>query len=77
MKELIDYNNRQDNDFKIKKVWVNDPYKHVDINDVKHIHKISTLKNRLNDAFKFNDGSNLLELIDGSNIVREEVFAGK
>jgi beta-lactamase superfamily II metal-dependent hydrolase len=76
MKELIDYNNRQDNDFKINKVWVNDPYKHVDINDVKYIRKNDTLKNRLNDAFKFNDGSNLLELIDDSNIVRKEVFAG-
>lgn len=63
--------------FSIKKFWVHDPYKHVDVDDVKYIRKKETLSKRLNDAYSFTDGSNLLDLIDEANIAREEPFAGK
>lgn len=62
--------------FSINKVWVHDPYKHVNVDDVKHIRNNETLRKRLNAAYAFTDGSNLLELLDKAKITREEVFAG-
>lgn len=60
----------------IKKFWVNDPYKHVDVDDVKYIRNHNTLRERLNAAYAFNDGSNLIELLDSHKIYREEAFTG-
>lgn len=75
-KELIEENNKK-GVFSIKKIWVHDPYQHVDVDDVKYIRKEHTLKERLNDAYAFSDGSSLLDLIDKSGIQREEPFMGK
>ena len=75
MKYLIDKNNEK-KDFCINKVWIHDPYKHVEVNDVKYIRKEETLCDRLNAAYAFSDGTNLLKLLDCSNIDREEVFSG-
>lgn len=63
-------------DFSIKKVWVHDPYQHVDVDDVKYIRKEKTLRDRLNAAYAFSDGTNLLDLLDESDINRKEVFSG-
>ena len=75
MQYLIDKNN-EINDFRIKKVWIHDPFDHVDVDDVQYIRKEETLRDRLNAAYAFSDGRNLLELLDYSNINREEVFRG-
>lgn len=75
MKYLID-KHKEGGDFSIKKVWVHDPYEHVDVDDVKYIRKEETLSDRLNAAYAFSDGTNLLELLDESNINRKEVFSG-
>ena len=75
MQYLIEKNN-ENKDFRINKVWVHDPYDHVDVDDVKYIRKEETLRDRLNAAYAFSDGSNLLDLLDESNIEREEVFSG-
>lgn len=74
MKYLIDKHNER-GDFSIKKVWVHDPYQHVDVDDVKYIRKEESLRDRLNAAYAFNDGSNLLELLDKAKISRKEVFS--
>lgn len=63
--------------FSIKKFWVHDPYKHVDVDDVKYVRNEQTLRKRLNDAYAFSDGSSLLELIDKVGISREEPFMGE
>lgn len=76
MQFLIDKHNESRDEFLIKKVWIHDPYKHIDVNDVKYIRKNETLRDRLNAAYAFNDGSNLLDLLDDANIPREEVFTG-
>ena len=73
MKYLIDKHN-EGASFSIKKVWVHDPYVHVDVDDVKYIRKDETLRERLNAAYAFSDGSNLLDMLDESHINREEVF---
>lgn len=75
MQYLIDKHN-EGGEFSIKKVWVHDPYEHVDVDDVKHIRKEETLRERLNAAYAFSDGTNLLEHLDESNINRKEVFSG-
>lgn len=75
MQYLIEKHN-ENNDFHINKVWVHDPYDHVDVDDVKYIRKEETLRDRLNAAYTFADGSNLLDRLDDSNIEREEVFSG-
>lgn len=74
MKYLIDKHN-EGASFSIKKVWVHDPYVHVDVDDVKYIRKDETLRERLNAAYAFSDGSNLLDMLDESQINREEVFS--
>ena len=74
MQYLIEKNN-ENNDFHINNVWVHDPYDHVDVDDVKYIRNEETLRDRLNAAYAFSDGSNLLDLLDSSNIDREEVFS--
>lgn len=74
-KELIEEHNKM-GEFSIKKFWVQDPYKHVDVDDVKYIRKEQTLRKRLNDAYAFTDGSSLLDLIDKAKIQREEPFTG-
>ena len=74
MKYLIDKHN-EGASFSIKKVWVHDPYVHVDVDDVKYIRKDETLRERLNAAYAFSDGSNLLDMLDESHINREEVFS--
>lgn len=75
MKFLIDKHKEGEN-FSIKKVWVHDPYKHVNVDDVKYVSKKETLRQRLNAAYSFNDGSNLLGMLDKAEISRTEVFAG-
>lgn len=76
MKYLIDKHN-EGGEFSIKEVWTHDPYQHVDVDDVKYIRKEETLRERLNAAYAFTDGTNLLELLDKSNINRIEVFSGE
>lgn len=76
-KELIEEHNKSTNEFEIKQFWVHDPYKHVNVDDVKYIRKNQTLRARLNEAYEFNDGSSLLDLIDNAKISREEPFTGK
>lgn len=76
-KELIAEHNKNTSSFEIKQFWVHDPYQHVDVDDVKYVRKNQTLKDRLNAAYAFNDGSNLLEKIDEAKISREEPFLGK
>lgn len=75
-KELIEEHKKSSSLFEIRKFWVHDPYKHVDMDDVKYVRKNQTLKDRLNAAYAFNDGSNLLEKIDEARINREEPFLG-
>lgn len=75
-KELIAEHNKQTSSFEIKRFWVHDPYQHVDVDDVKYVRKEQTLRERLNAAYAFNDGSSLLDLIDESRISREEPFLG-
>ncbi|MBP5571907.1 MAG: MBL fold metallo-hydrolase [Bacteroidales bacterium] len=75
-KELIEEHKKTTSEFEIRKFWVHDPYQHVDVDDVKHVRKNQTLKDRLNAAYSFNDGSNLLEKIDDAGISREEPFDG-
>lgn len=75
MQYLISKHN-EGGDFSIKKVWVHDPYQHVDVDDVKYIRKEETLRDRLNAAYAFSDGTNLLDLLDESDINRKEVFSG-
>lgn len=75
MQYLINKHN-EDGKFSIKKVWVHDPYQHVDVDDVKYIRKEETLRVRLNAAYAFSDGTNLLDLLDESDINRKEVFSG-
>lgn len=76
-KELIEEHNNSASNFEIKQFWVHDPYQHVDVDDVNYVRKEQTLRDRLNDAFAFSDGSTLLEIIDKAQISREEPFAGK
>lgn len=74
-KRLIEEHNKG-GVFKINQFWIHDPYSHVDIDDVQYIRKNKTLRNRLNDAYVFNNGSNLIELIDNAGIERIEPFTG-
>lgn len=76
MQYLIAKHNDENDKFSIKKVWVHDPFNHVDVDDVKYIRKEETLKDRLNAAYAFSDGGNLLDLLDKANIKRKEVFKG-
>lgn len=76
-KELIEEHKNTTSAFKIKQFWVHDPYQHVNVDDVKYVRKELTLRKRLNEAYAFNDGSSLLDLIDNAKISREEPFAGK
>ncbi|MDY2703524.1 MAG: MBL fold metallo-hydrolase [Prevotella sp.] len=76
MKYLVEKHSNQQNLFKIGEVWIQDPYKHVDIDDVKYVRKNETLRDRLNAAYLFNDGSNLLDVLDAAGIYRREVFSG-
>lgn len=65
------------NSFEIRQFWVHDPYQHVNVDDVKYVHNDQTLRKRLNEAYAFNDGTSLLDLIDKAKISREEPFTGK
>ncbi len=76
MQYLVNKHKDTNDGFSIREVWVHDPYKHVDVDDVKYIRKSETLRDRLNAAYAFSDGSNLLELLDDSQIFRREVFTG-
>lgn len=76
MQYLVNKHKNTNDDFSIREVWVHDPYEHVDVDDVKYIRKNETLRDRLNAAYSFSDGSNLLELLDDSKILRREVFTG-
>lgn len=76
-KELIAEHIKPTSSFEIKQFWVHDPYKHVNVDDVKYIRKAKTLRTRLNEAYAFNDGSSLLDLLDNAKIKREEPFEGK
>lgn len=76
-KELIAEHSKRTSSFEIKQFWVHDPYQHVDVDDVKYVRKEQTLRDRLNAAYAFNDGSSLLDLIDNAGISREEPFTGK
>lgn len=76
MKQLIDEHKSKRSSFEIKRVWVHDPYKHVDVDDVKYVRNQKTLRERLNAAYAFNDDSNLLEMLDYAKIPREEVYTG-
>ena len=76
MKRLIDEHNSKRNSFEIRQVWVHDPYKHVDVDDVKSVRNHKTLRERLNAAYAFNDGSNLLDMLDSAKIPRKEVYTG-
>lgn len=67
-KELIEEHKKATSAFEIKQFWVHDPYLHVDVDDVKYIRKEQTLRKRLNEAFAFNDGSSLLDLIDKAGV---------
>lgn len=75
-KELIAEHKKSTSPFEIKQIWIHDPYKHVDVDDVKYIRNEQTLRDRLNTAYAFNDGSSLLDLIDDAGIKREEPFVG-
>lgn len=75
-KELIEEHGKK-GPFSIEKIWVHDPYRHVDVDDVKYIRNEQTLRKRLNDAYAFSDGSSLLDLIDKAGINREKPFMGK
>lgn len=77
MKSLIEMHNQKTNGFRIGKVWVHDPYKHVNVDDVKYIRKDKTLRVRLDEAYAFSDGETLLNLLDQSKITREEAYRGK
>ncbi len=61
----------------IKKVWINDAYNHVNVDDVNYIRKSGTLRERCNKAYAFSDDSNLLDLLKKAGIEREEAFKGK
>lgn len=76
-KELIAEHSKRTSNFEIKQFWVHDPYQHVDVDDVKYVRNEQTLRERLNAAYAFNDGSSLLDLLDNANISREEPFTGK
>lgn len=76
-KELIAEHNKQTSSFQIKQFRVHDPYKHVNVDDVKYVRKEQTLRDRLNAAYAFKDGTSLLDLLDNANITREEPFTGK
>lgn len=69
-KDLLEAN------YRIDKFWVHDPYQHVDVDDVKYVRNSQTLRKRLDDAYAFNNGSNLLELLRKKGIKYEEVFTG-
>ncbi len=75
-KELIEEHKKATSAFEIRQFWVHDPYLHVDVDDVKYIRKEQSLRKRLNEAFAFNDGSSLLDLIDKAKIKREQPFTG-
>lgn len=75
-KELIAEHNKKTSSFEIKHFWVHDPYQHVDVDDVKYIRNEQTLKERIDEAYAFNDGSSLLDLLDKAQISREEPFCG-
>lgn len=62
--------------YRIDKIWIHDPYQHVDVDDVKYIRNEQTLRKRLDDAYAFSDGTNLLELIRKKGIKHDEVFTG-
>lgn len=74
-KRLIEEHNKN-GEFHINKVWIHDPYKHVDIDDVKYIKNNKTLRTRLNEAYAFSNGSNLLDSLKVSGISYEEPFKG-
>lgn len=75
-KELIAEHRKKTSGFEIKKFWIHDPYQHVDVDDVKYVRNKQTLRQRLNEAYAFNDGSSLLDLLDEAQINREEPFRG-
>jgi beta-lactamase superfamily II metal-dependent hydrolase len=74
-KRLIEEQKKK-GDFTIKKIWIHDPYTHIDVDDVKYVRKKQTLKQRLNDAYMFSDGTNLIEALDDAEIKRYEPFTG-
>lgn len=76
-KELIAAHSNTSSDFEIRQFWVHDPYQHVNVDDVKYVRNDQTLRTRLNEAYAFNDGTSLLDLIDKAKISREEPFTGK
>lgn len=69
-KDLLEAN------YRIDRFWIHDPYQHVDVDDVKYVRNRQTLRKRLDDAYAFADGTNLLELIRNKGIKHEEVFTG-
>ena len=75
-KELLIEHQNTESSFKINQFWVHDPYKHVNVDDVKYIRKAKTLRTRLNEAYAFKDGSSLLDMIDKAKINRKEPFKG-
>lgn len=75
-KELILEHQNSSSSFKINHFWVHDPYKHVNVDDVKYVRNAKTLRTRLNEAYAFDDGSSLLDMIDKAKITRKEPFKG-
>lgn len=69
-KDILDAN------YRIDRFWIHDPYQHVDVDDVKYVQNRQTLRKRLDDAYAFYDGANLLELLRSKGIEQEEVFTG-
>ena len=58
----------------IKRFWINDPKKHISLDDVKEDIQRKTLEKRLNDIYYAN-GTNLFTLLDGMKIPHTEHFA--
>lgn len=75
MKYLIEEHNNDKSSFRIGKVWIHDPYQHVDVDDVKYVRKNETLRARLNAAYAFSNGTSLLDALCEANINKEEVFS--
>ena len=63
-------------DYCINMFWVHDPYQHCDVDDVKYVRNRQSLRKRLDEAYSFKDGSNLLELLREKGINHQEVFTG-
>jgi len=74
-KELLNEHMNEDSDFKIRDFWILDPAEHISTEDVKRIRKQGTLKARARSIYNFNDGTNLLDLIDECGIDILEPFA--